>query len=177
MPGSCRHTTSQKKTHMKPPSAPPQTPNRLPARPLQEEVVGGMRCCGGVLRRRKRPAQAATRDVCHIGPPHQDGTSRPESRSKSKRPRTQQGQAQTQHGHPSFTERTASDPEPPARTTASRRSGRRHAVLRRCAEAVQTANSRSRALSQPQLKVAARKRKQPDRKPLTKCRRSQHKPQ
>ena len=31
-------------------------------------------------------------------------------------------------------------PEPPARPTASRRSGRRHAVLRRCAEATQAAN-------------------------------------
>ena len=36
-------------------------PNRLPARPLQGEVVGGMRCCGDVLKRRRRQAQEAER--------------------------------------------------------------------------------------------------------------------
>ena len=45
-------------------------------------------------------------------------------------------------------------PEPPARPTASRRSGRRHAVLRRCAEATQAAsyNWNARSLRAPRLR-------------------------
>jgi len=80
-------------------------PNRLPTRPLREEAAGGMRCCGGVLKRGKRQVQAGMREVYRTGPPLLDGTGRPESRPAGERLRARHNRA------PASDPRTACPPD------------------------------------------------------------------
>ena len=111
-----RNATWTQESHRAPRLRPP---NRLPARPLQEEAIGGMRCCGGVLKRR-------TREAMHCAEPAAPNRRPTTARAAKKEPRAQ-GRRNWSEAHgkepqplTNCRNATPQTPEPPAHPTTSR---------------------------------------------------------